>query len=58
MEVVYQMARRREWPVRIAKGECLLGAVALAVIVFHYLDHPEAIRESYRGILDRLLKDC
>ena len=40
MEVVYNMAVRRKWPVRVPGGECLLLAVALGIICFHYLDCP------------------
>jgi hypothetical protein len=40
MEVVYQMALRRKLPVRLPMGECVLAAVALAIIAFHYMNNP------------------
>jgi hypothetical protein len=44
MEVLYNMAVRRSYPVRIPYGECWLNAVALAVICFTYVNDPEIWR--------------
>jgi hypothetical protein len=40
MEIVYLMARRRNWPVRIPKGECLLFAIAIALLTAFYFNLP------------------
>ena len=57
MEVLYNMATRRQWKVRVPMGECWLNAIALAVICFTYLDAPDTWRQSYRKGLDKLLKN-
>jgi hypothetical protein len=57
MEVAYNMALRREWPVKVPKGECWLVGVALALICYHHANCPQAIRQSYLSLLDRMLKD-
>jgi hypothetical protein len=49
------MAIRRNYPVRIPYGECLLVGVAVAIICYHYMDCPESIRENYKKVLDKLL---
>lgn len=38
------MARRRNYPVRIPHGECLLVGVSVAIICYHFIDCPDAIR--------------
>jgi hypothetical protein len=58
MEVVYNMGIRRSWPVRIPKGECVLNAIAIAVLSFVYLNRPEFFKDNYRKAIDLLLKDC
>lgn len=55
MEVCYNMARRRGWPIKLPKGECLLMGIALALISYNYIEHPDAIRGSYKKVLDKLL---
>lgn len=57
MEVSYNMLTRRNWPVRLPKGECWLTAVALAVLVFFYADDPQIFRDNYRRVLDKILGD-
>jgi hypothetical protein len=57
MEVVYYMAKRRNWPVQLVKGECLLNAIAIAVLGVVYFNEPQTFRENYRKALDLLLKD-
>ena len=51
------MARRRGWPVKVPFGEGILLSVALAVICYHYMANPEAIRGSYLAVLNKLLQD-
>ena len=58
MEVCYNMALRRKWPIRIPKGECLLNAIAIAVLSFVYLNRADFFKENYRKAIDLLLKDC
>lgn len=55
MEVLYNMALRRKWKVRVPQGECWLNAVAMAIIAFTYINDPQVWREGYRKILDKLL---
>ena len=55
METLYNMALRRNYPVRIPYGECLLMGVAIGIICYHFADCPEAIRENYLKVLNRLL---
>mgnify|MGYP000935789093 FL=1 len=57
MEVCYLMAKRRKWPVKIAGGESLLFAISAAIVCFHYINNPEAIRGSYLSVIDKLLKN-
>jgi hypothetical protein len=57
MEVTYNMATRRNYPVRLPKGECILNAVALAVLAFAYLSNAEIFRENYRKIIGLLLEN-
>ena len=57
MEVTYNMATRRKYPVRLPKGECILNAVALAVLAFAYLSNAEIFRENYRKIIGLLLEN-
>ena len=37
MEVLYKMAKRRGYPVKVPFGEGIVMAVALAVISYHYI---------------------
>lgn len=57
MEILYNMGLRRGLPVKIPHGECWLNAFALAVICFSYVNDPELWRESYRKVLDKLIKN-
>ena len=57
MEVTYNMAIRRKFPIRLPKGECLLNAVALAVLAFAYLNNSEVFRQNYRKIISLLLEN-
>ena len=55
MEVMYNMAMRRKWNVKIPYGECWLNAVAMAIVCFTYINDPDIWRESYRKGLDKFL---
>ena len=44
MEVMYNMSRRRNYPVKIPYGECWLNAVAMAIICFTFLNDPDIYR--------------
>jgi hypothetical protein len=44
MEVLYNMALRRRWMVRVPYGECWLNAVAMAIIAFTYINDPQVWR--------------
>ena len=55
METVYNMGRRRGWPVRIPIGNCIITGLALAIICHHYFNNSEAIKPSYRSVFDHLL---
>lgn len=57
MEVVYNMGLRRKLPVRLPMGECVLNGVAIAILAFVYLSQPETFRDSYRKVLDQLMKE-
>lgn len=45
------MARRRNYPVRIPYGECLLFSSAIAIICYFYVDCPSAIKDNYMKVL-------
>lgn len=57
MEVVYNMGKRRGYPVKWPFGEGLLMSVALAVICYHYMNNPEAIKGNYLKVLNKVFKD-
>ena len=56
-EVMYLMARRRGWPVRVPQGECLLAAVSAGVVMYHYFNCPEAFRDSYLKGMHKLFEN-
>lgn len=49
------MARRRNYPVRVPNGECLVLGVAVGIICYYYADCPKAIRDNYMSIVERLI---
>lgn len=58
MEVCYLLGRRRNWPIRVPHGECLLMLVATGVICYHYMNNRDSIRDSYLKVMDKLLANC
>ena len=51
METLYNMGLRRNYPVKLPYGECLLVGASVAAICYHYVDCPGAIRDNYLKIL-------
>ena len=46
------MAIRRKYQIRIPHGEVLVAALAMGLLCFGYKNCPEAIKETYRSVLD------
>ena len=57
MEISYNLALRRNYPVRIRYCECLLTGVALAILCFVYALDADVYRPNYRKLIDKLLKN-
>ena len=57
MKVLYNLAVRRSWPVKVPYGECWLNGVAMAIICFVYINDRDVWRVSYRSALDKFLGD-
>jgi hypothetical protein len=55
METLYNIGRRRNYPIRIPYGECLVMGLGAAIVCYHYSNCPESIRENYLKVLDKLL---
>lgn len=49
------MGKRRNYPVKIPYGECLLIGLAISIICFHYADCPSAIISNYQRVLEKVL---
>jgi hypothetical protein len=58
MEILYNMAMRRKMPVKIPAGNCVIAALALCVICYHYFNNKEVIKPSYANLIDKLLEKC
>ena len=57
MEVLYNLAVRRSWPVKVPYGECWLNGAAMAIICFTYINDRDVWRASYKSALDKFLGD-
>ena len=49
------MAVRRNIPVRIPHGMCILYALSMSIICYHYFNNKETMKNNYVQFLDRLL---
>jgi hypothetical protein len=57
MEVTYNMAIRRKYPVRIPFGECWVNALAIAILTYVYMSDSSVFRDNYKKALDQLLQN-
>ena len=56
VETLYNMARRRNYPVRIPRGECLVFGIAISVICYFYVDCPDALKD-YMTPVQKIIGD-
>jgi hypothetical protein len=57
MEILYNQAKRRDLPVVIPFGNCVITGFALCIICYHYFNNREMIKKSYADIIDKLLEN-
>ena len=55
IETAYSLLRRRNYPVGLPYGECILLGVATAIICYLYSDCHKAFESKYTKVLDRLI---
>ena len=58
LQTMYNMAKRRNYPVKIPHGMCLIYIFSLSIICYHYFNNRKSLRRSYAQILDKILGDC
>lgn len=57
MEVVYLLGKRRNLPITIPYGECIIMLIATGIISYHYMNNKESIRQSYLQVMNKLLEN-
>lgn len=56
-ETAYGMLRRRNIPVRLPWGNCVLNGASLGLIMFLFIDCPDAFRDGIRKLVSLLFSD-
>lgn len=55
VETLYNIAKRRNYPVTIPNGECLIIGIAVGLICYLWVDCNKAFHSKYSKVLERLI---